>query len=91
MTIKEITEELVAEISTSYPTLNALNLSSNEICEIQNLRPLGALVALNLSNNLICELSGIGGKCLPNLRQLDLSNNQMYAPCAYAFHAFVGS
>ena len=73
MTIKVITEELVAEISRSYPTLNALNLSSNEICEIQNLSPLGALVALNLSNNSLSELGGIGNKILPNLRQLDVS------------------
>lgn len=77
MTIKVITEELVAEISRSYPTLNALNLSSNEICEIQNLSPLGALVALNLSNNSLSELGGIGNKILPNLRQLDVSNNRM--------------
>ena len=37
MTITAITQELVAEIHLSYPTLNALNLSDNEICEIENL------------------------------------------------------
>lgn len=49
MPIKLISEELVQEISRSYPDLKLLNLSNNEIAVVENLAPLTALERLNLS------------------------------------------
>ena len=49
MPIKTISEELVLEISRSYPDLKLLNLSNNDIRAVENLAPLTALERLNLS------------------------------------------
>lgn len=49
MPIKTISEELVLEISRSYPDLKHLNLSNNEIRAVEHLSPLTALERLNLS------------------------------------------
>ena len=53
MPIKRISEELVSEIVINYPELRALNLSNNEIVEIQNLSPLSGLTSINISENRI--------------------------------------
>ena len=49
MPIKKISEELVWEISQSYPNLKLLNLANNHIRVVENLEPLTALERLNLS------------------------------------------
>lgn len=54
MPIKTISEELVLEISRSYPDLKHLNLSHNEIRAVENLAPLTALERLNLSGAETC-------------------------------------
>ena len=77
MTITAITQELVAEIHLSYPTLNALNLSDNEICEIENLGPLQHLATVDLSGNVIETLRGVDGEQLTSLRELNVSGNRV--------------
>jgi Leucine-rich repeat (LRR) protein len=53
MPINRISEEMINEIVENYPGLTVLNLSNNEIVEIQNLSPLSSLTCLNLSGNQI--------------------------------------
>ena len=78
MPIHTITPELVAEIVSTYSSLERLNLSRNEIEVIENLEALGhSLKTLNLSENRL-RSSGLNGLDeLPNLTSLDLSNNEM--------------
>jgi Leucine-rich repeat (LRR) protein len=66
MPIKRISEELVSEIVANYPDLTVLNLSNNELEEIQNLSLLSSLTSLNISGNLIlvcCLLELRGYRC----------------------------
>ena len=53
MPIKRISEELVSEIVVNYPELTVLNLSNNELVQIQNLSPLSGLTSINVSDNRI--------------------------------------
>jgi Leucine-rich repeat (LRR) protein len=53
MSINRISEEMISEIVENYPGLTVLNLSNNEIEEIQNISPLSSLTCLNISGNKI--------------------------------------
>eukprot|EP00961_Rhodomonas_salina_P083721 1124917-Rhodomonas_salina.1 len=59
MPIQKITTGLISEICDKYPELAVLNLSDNEICEIENLEPLRSLTRLNLSGNRITTLKNL--------------------------------
>ena len=76
MPIKTISVDLVREISTCYPNLALLNLSNNEIREVQNLEKLTALQRLNLSGNRIVALRNMA--CIgAHLCELHAAKNEI--------------
>ena len=75
MPIRRISEDLIEDICGSFRSLSVLNLSHNEIMQIENLHRLGpCLRKLDLSFNSI-ESVAVGLEALVQLTHLDLSGN----------------
>ena len=77
MPIRTLSKELIAEIQGSIRHLTTLNLSNNEISQIQNLEPLASLTKLDLGRNRIGAIGGLDA--LRELAHLDLSGNRIEA------------
>ena len=78
MVIATLSKELVAEIVLARPNLRSLNLSRNEISDVEYLEPLAQLERLDLSFNRLGSLRSAA--CLPGLARLTdlrLAGNQL--------------
>ena len=83
MPLTHLSEDLGEKISTAYPSLEAIDLSRNNLCNV----PAGCLSGLASFPKTICEVSLAANcitscpelwnalRCLPALERLDLSHN----------------
>ena len=77
MPIRRISAELIDEICGSFRTLSVLNLSRNDISQIENLDRLApCLSKLDLSRNCIASTAN-GLEALSQLAHLDVSGNRL--------------
>eukprot|EP00397_Hematodinium_sp_SG-2012_P015901 GEMP01016203.1.p1 GENE.GEMP01016203.1~~GEMP01016203.1.p1 ORF type:complete len:485 (+),score=150.33 GEMP01016203.1:134-1588(+) len=78
MPLTDISQALVRSIVERHPSLQALNLSHNEISVAENLESLGsALQSLNLAHNIIYALTPRSFIGIPDVRELILSHNRI--------------
>ena len=73
----DASDNKITEVTQSLPNLNSFLLMNNRLKKFPVLNNMQKLIVLNLKSNNIKDLNGVNPKKIPNVQNLDLSDNKI--------------
>jgi len=73
----DASDNKITEVTQSLPNLNSFLLMNNRLKKFPVLNNMQKLIVLNLKSNNIKDLNSVNPKKIPNVQNLDLSDNKI--------------
>lgn len=73
----DASDNKITEVTQSLPNLNSFLLMNNRLKKFPVLNNMQKLIVLNLKSNNIKDLNNVNPKKIPNVQNLDLSDNKI--------------